>query len=644
MRDERASPSGSRTVGQATIVMRQPQLFDHPPHQEELLRVLLAEVRGRRTHHVEQPMDGGEHAGEVPGPGGAFQDVADRAGIGRDELDTRWVELVHGGRPDEVDAEAIRPGRRRALRRAGSGTGPRPGPNCFGFTKIDTTTTSRSERARRINDAWPSCSAPIVGTSPTSAPADRRSSTAAVRSAAARISSIARAPRRPRRGDRPAGDRRSTPARAPRDRARRTPRPRPAPTRGAPRGCARSSPASPRTAGPVSAAPRAQTFHVVQARALQREHRGERVGHAGAPEQVLGDRAGHDEVVRREHGGGVIQRTLRVVQPERPRHQVVGDPLADRVPLGVVGRHRHRASRDEVERGGDVGERLQRMDARAAGHRPLARARGRRAPRPPTGGPPTARNGTRSASAICSTIAGIVVVGDPDQHQLAGARRVRGIQERHVGQEPRRTIAGGTATRRRRRSDARRDRAAPPSRSPRVPRRRPRCSSQRVCQLRGSTRSVRRARERHGRRLDADQVAVGPREHPLRGLDDDDVVQRDRSVRDPGRGADVPRGIQAVARRRCPAGRSPDANPWLPTTRARGAVRRPREHPCDRERLGPTPYGTGLGPRPTPWKYSPAPCRSACSCSGRAGSGRSDANDACGTTIRSDSAETATIA
>ena len=41
------------------------------------------------------------------------------------------------------------------------------GPNCVGLTKIDTTTKPVSARAARIRLAWPSCRAPIVGTSPT---------------------------------------------------------------------------------------------------------------------------------------------------------------------------------------------------------------------------------------------------------------------------------------------------------------------------------------------------------------------------------------------------------------------------------------------------------------------------------------------
>ena len=52
------------------------------------------------------------------------------------------------------------------------------GPRHFagGCTKIGTTTWSRSARARRISESWPSCSAPIVGTRPTFRPEARASS------------------------------------------------------------------------------------------------------------------------------------------------------------------------------------------------------------------------------------------------------------------------------------------------------------------------------------------------------------------------------------------------------------------------------------------------------------------------------------
>ena len=45
--------------------------------------------------------------------------------------------------------------------------------NCAGLTNSVTTTTSQLARARRMSDRWPSCSAPIVGTSPMTRPARR---------------------------------------------------------------------------------------------------------------------------------------------------------------------------------------------------------------------------------------------------------------------------------------------------------------------------------------------------------------------------------------------------------------------------------------------------------------------------------------
>ena len=43
-------------------------------------------------------------------------------------------------------------------------------PNWSGFTKMLTATTSHSARARSSSDVCPSCSAPMVGTSPTTRP------------------------------------------------------------------------------------------------------------------------------------------------------------------------------------------------------------------------------------------------------------------------------------------------------------------------------------------------------------------------------------------------------------------------------------------------------------------------------------------
>ena len=219
-----------------------PSSFDHPADEEELLRVLLAEVRGGRAHHVEQPMDGREHAGEVTGPRGALQHVADRARVRHRELDAGRIELVHRRRPHQVGARAVRP---RATSRCLV-------PRVAGQVLAGTRTASGSRRStRRPGRARPgrdgSATRDRRAAPPSSAPARRRRrptgvrSTAAVRSAAARISSIARAPLRPPRAGPPAGGR-TLDASVERDAAERDVsaddvRGR---RRGAPRGCARS--------------------------------------------------------------------------------------------------------------------------------------------------------------------------------------------------------------------------------------------------------------------------------------------------------------------------------------------------------------------------------------------------------------------
>ena len=74
-----ASPSGSRTVGTATTSTAKSRSRDHPPDEQQLLRVLLAEVGEVGPRQVQQLGDDGEHAVEVPGPGGALQPVAEPA-------------------------------------------------------------------------------------------------------------------------------------------------------------------------------------------------------------------------------------------------------------------------------------------------------------------------------------------------------------------------------------------------------------------------------------------------------------------------------------------------------------------------------------------------------------------------------------
>ena len=61
------------------------------------------------------------------------------------------------------------------------------GPNCVGFTKILTTSASHCNRAARMRERWPSCSAPIVGTNPMVTPSRRNRSLHAVMDCGVRI-------------------------------------------------------------------------------------------------------------------------------------------------------------------------------------------------------------------------------------------------------------------------------------------------------------------------------------------------------------------------------------------------------------------------------------------------------------------------
>src|SRR3972149_1353782 len=157
-----------------------------------------------------------------------------------------------------------------------------PGPNWRGFTKIETATKSRSSRARRMRDRWPSWRQPIVGTSPTDRPEPRAASDTSRKPAAGRITPRGPAPPRRRAGGR---------------------------------------------------GPRSHRLHVVDGGSHERPEQLERALHTREPEDPLRQRLYGDEVVRREHRRRVVQRLGRVLQPEPPRSDVARQPLAERVAL-----------------------------------------------------------------------------------------------------------------------------------------------------------------------------------------------------------------------------------------------------------------------------------------------------------------------
>src|SRR5439155_11077275 len=79
----------------------------HPPHQEQLLGILLAEVRGALADEVEQAANDREDAGEVPRTRRALEAVPCGTAIGRRQLDAGRVDLVDRRCPDRVDAEPL---------------------------------------------------------------------------------------------------------------------------------------------------------------------------------------------------------------------------------------------------------------------------------------------------------------------------------------------------------------------------------------------------------------------------------------------------------------------------------------------------------------------------------------------------------
>ena len=74
MREESASPSGSRTVGTISMPHGEVEVAHHAADHDDLLGVLLAEERDVGRDDVEQLADDGADAVEVPGAAlGALQ-------------------------------------------------------------------------------------------------------------------------------------------------------------------------------------------------------------------------------------------------------------------------------------------------------------------------------------------------------------------------------------------------------------------------------------------------------------------------------------------------------------------------------------------------------------------------------------------
>ena len=109
-----ATPSVSRTVGQADDVDAEVEIEGHPPDDRQLLGVLLAEHGDVRPHRGEQLGDDGGHAAEMARSVRALEPIGERAGLDMG-LETGRVHRCGGRGVHRVDPGrgARRRGRRR---------------------------------------------------------------------------------------------------------------------------------------------------------------------------------------------------------------------------------------------------------------------------------------------------------------------------------------------------------------------------------------------------------------------------------------------------------------------------------------------------------------------------------------------------
>jgi hypothetical protein len=123
---------------------------------------------------VEQLRDDGQHPGEVAGPTAPSSCAPSGPGSTVVVVAPCGVHVVRSGSEDQLDT-LVAADLQVRLQGARIAREVSLGPNCRGLTKIDTATTPAPgmRRACRISSRWPSCSAPIVGTSATRLPAVR---------------------------------------------------------------------------------------------------------------------------------------------------------------------------------------------------------------------------------------------------------------------------------------------------------------------------------------------------------------------------------------------------------------------------------------------------------------------------------------
>ena len=161
------------------------QIGDEPLHHRCLLVIFLAEQGEMGSHDPEKFRHHRGDAGEVMRPGRSFPSARKRRhrhdglkAFGVHRLGRRFKTDIH---PFFATQRTIAGNRARILDKSSLG------PNCVGFTKILTTSASHRNRAARMRERWPSCSAPIVGTNPMVTPSRRNRSLHAVMDRAVRI-------------------------------------------------------------------------------------------------------------------------------------------------------------------------------------------------------------------------------------------------------------------------------------------------------------------------------------------------------------------------------------------------------------------------------------------------------------------------
>ena len=167
-------PVGSRTMGQTTISVAEPQVGHHAPQHGHLCSILLAEEGAVGLRGDQQLGNHRGHAAKVPGPGCAIETA--RSGLDLDKRRrARWIKLFDRGREDHIRAFGLG---QRAIGLEGARIAGviLVGSELRGVDEdADGDVADTRRCAARISEACPACSAPMVGTRPMVLPPSLRS-------------------------------------------------------------------------------------------------------------------------------------------------------------------------------------------------------------------------------------------------------------------------------------------------------------------------------------------------------------------------------------------------------------------------------------------------------------------------------------